>query len=772
MALEKLRSIFQPKGFGDDLGLDDYDLSLPSPSRLTNQNNSTRGFGDDLGLDDFSPNRIRPMSPTPIKPIVNIPRGFGDDLGLIDFDASPPPPLPPTPPKTTQNPVGFGDDLGLDDYDPNRIRPMSPTPIKPIVNIPRGFGDDLGLDDFDASPPPPPPPLPPTPPKTTQNPVGFGDDLGLDDFDPNRTPKFKLFIENRPVDKFDTKLGNFDRPILDTLLRGRVYEPIQFSQNFTNKNLFVGPEQSPFTDLNFRTQTFDPRATTPKEGTLYLNTNNSFNPATNPTDFSTAIGNNDLPYTPLTELGGQFQENLSWENLYNKDHTPIDDPSYKGKSAVNYGPNVNRDKLNIRDSSTKSSIYNFSRKPFLGVGSNEPYIVSDIPQSSSSFTGGRLFNQGPLLGIPINRAITDTLRIGQYLTSPAGVGFILAQNFLGKNTKNIFLGKDGGVFSSEQRFKKAYNPASTLLQTLGRAGFGPVGLLDKTEPDIKSLFGSEKYGSTNVLGGNIPFDVNESYNKGSGGESNAFGFKQFKNELISKFKAGAGVPTTVRETSHGGDVMTLAPMVDGTTLLELDDDFFTREDFEQDHPDIKSEKNGMPFYFKDMRDNTYVFFRAYIEGLTENISPTYASHNYIGRSEPVYTYERAEREISMTLKLVAQTRQELTEIYKKMDRLTSMCYPQYVDEDNPDTTDIREGYGNRMKPPLAKLRYGEMYGKTDKELMGYMKSISYSVEQSSTYETEVGARVPRHVTATIGYQVIHDKAPRLGTTFYGINQNG
>tara|TARA_R100001377_G_scaffold43303_1_gene24464 strand:- start:57 stop:842 length:786 start_codon:yes stop_codon:yes gene_type:complete len=45
------------RGFGDDLGLDDYDLSLPPPpSRLTNQNNSTRGFGDDLGLDN--PNRI------------------------------------------------------------------------------------------------------------------------------------------------------------------------------------------------------------------------------------------------------------------------------------------------------------------------------------------------------------------------------------------------------------------------------------------------------------------------------------------------------------------------------------------------------------------------------------------------------------------------------------------------------------------------------------------------------------------------------------------
>jgi len=51
---QRLESI---KAFGDDLGLDDFDLSLPSPSRLTNQNNSTRGFGDDLGLDDYDANR-------------------------------------------------------------------------------------------------------------------------------------------------------------------------------------------------------------------------------------------------------------------------------------------------------------------------------------------------------------------------------------------------------------------------------------------------------------------------------------------------------------------------------------------------------------------------------------------------------------------------------------------------------------------------------------------------------------------------------------------
>ena len=95
-----------------------------------------------------------------------------------------------------------------------------------------------------------------------------------------------------------------------------------------------------------------------------------------------------------------------------------------------------------------------------------------------------------------------------------------------------------------------------------------------------------------------------------------------------------------------------------------------------------------------------------------------------------------------------------------MNRLTSLCYPEYIDE-------AEDGYGNRMNPPLTKFRYGELFGEENKELRGYIKSVSYSVYQSSTYETEVNKRVPRHILATIGYQVIHDSSPRLGTKFYG-----
>ena len=605
--------------------------------------------------------------------------------------------------------------------------------------------------------------------------------------------RVESFKSVQPIDRFSTKLnynetpfnesaftfsadltqrGGRDNPLLDSVLRGRVYEPIRFSQDFVNDNLFVKPETGEITNQLFKEQTFDPRAPFAKEGTLYFNTNNSFNPATNPTDFSTAIGNNDLPYTPLTELGGQFKENLSWENLYQLNHVPKSSPKYKGVDAVSYGPNVSRDNLNIGSNQTiygqKSGFRGFDRK-------SEPYIVSPIGERDKYF----------------NRLGNDVERLSNFLLSPQGLNFIARTNFNGENSRAVYFSKQGKLKQTGQRFKQRYNPLSTLLTAAGRAGFAPIGLVDKTEPGLDSLFGSDEYGTVTTVpifgiqvSTSVPYNINKSFTDGRTGGGFGFG-KSLFNALT--FQSGRDI--TLKKDSGGGDTQTLAPMISGDSLQKKM--FSTQVKGAVGGPfaglldPVENVQEGMPFYFKDLRDNTYIFFRAYIEGLTENVSPTYAVHNYIGRSEPVYTYERGEREISMTLKLVAQTKSELRAMYAKMNRLTSLCYPQYTSDDD----EYSDPYGNRMKPPLTKMRYGELYGTMNNELKGYIKSLSYSVDQSSTYETgypspgpgkndgsdrdikrrDREGRVPRHMLVTIGYQVIHAKAPRLSDdfNFYG-----
>ena len=63
-------------------------------------------------------------------------------------------------------------------------------------------------------------------------------------------------------------------------------------------------------------------------------------------------------------------------------------------------------------------------------------------------------------------------------------------------------------------------------------------------------------------------------------------------------------------------------------------------------------------------------FRAYIEGLTENVNGDWNSEDYIGRSEPVYTYKKGTRDLSFSLKLFAHTPHELSIIYEKMESKT------------------------------------------------------------------------------------------------------
>ena len=169
----------------------------------------------------------------------------------------------------------------------------------------------------------------------------------------------------------------------------------------------------------------------------------------------------------------------------------------------------------------------------------------------------------------------------------------------------------------------------------------------------------------------------------------------------------------------------------------------------------------MPFYFKDLRDNAWVFFRAYLEGLTEDIAPSWESTTYVGRSEPVYTYTNAERSISFTLKLYAHTETELSMIYQKMNRLTSMCYPEYA-VDNYLGPQIM-----KMKPPIIKFRLGELFGKSKNELTGFLETVSYEIPAEATWETKQGARVPKYVIAAITFKVMHATTPSLSTDFYG-----
>ena len=440
--------------------------------------------------------------------------------------------------------------------------------------------------------------------------------------------------------------------------------------------------------------------------------------------------------------GENNPNNLTWQNLYNSNHTPKDDAGWQNLTPISY-PNASRDNLNIRDGKMHSSIFSFDRSPFLGLGRGEPYIVSDI--------GSTIQNAGSR-EVPIARSITDGLRLTNFLSSPAGIQFFARQNALG-----LFSDSEGPskapivgdtILKSPQKYNTFYNPLSSIGAAAGRLLGAQPNVKIRKDVLFPSTLGAEKseYPKDTIHDAK---DINLHLTFGDG---------QIVNSTTNfPIAAGGKFRDPFKKTGDKHTLMEFGIKQSGRYLERLEE---AHPNDEGNNKVITGRKNGMPFYFKDMRDGAFIVFRAYLEGITENISPSWAPHNYIGRSEPVWTYERAEREISMTLKLVAQSPDELKAIYKKMNRLTSLCYPEYISD--PNLNDKL-----RMKPPLVKLRMGEYFGKTNNELMGWIKSLSYVVEESATWEVMEGARVPRHVTATIGYQVIHGTVPSIDTQFYG-----
>ena len=561
-------------------------------------------------------------------------------------------------------------------------------------------------------------------------------------FNNNINERIDNYKKNNPQGVGESRIAqNVSTPILDTFSIGQIYTtgspPILSSVNSFVNNVNDANGKHPFQLKNFLDKVIDAK---PPQ------------PAKIPTDYSSA-GIEGAVFSPLSKVqqniytGEIGLKDLSWENLYQPNHTPKNDPSFQNITPISY-PNVDRDKLNIRNSSTKTNLFNFSRNHFLGIGANEPYIVSDIPQSSSSFTGGRITNTGSQ-EIPIIRALVDGLRLTSYLSSPAGFAFIAKQNLLGLFSTRIgpdLVSDDGtnyGIKKTPQKYNTFYNPLSSIVA----AGARLLGTQSNVSVRRDFLLPQSEYPKDILLNpGNN--DINISFmNNGSG----ALGGLMLANPIAVGTRFRQGFPKS-------GDKQT------NLDLVKLEDsDAKLEAVFDENTDIVEGRKNGMPFYFKDMRDNTYIVFRAYLEGLSENVAPTWAETNYMGRSEPVYSYERASREINFSLKLVAQTPDELQMIYKKMNRLTSLCYPEYVGP----------SYGtNRMKPPLTKFRLGDMFGTSNDEMLGFIKSLSYSVEQTSTWETLKNRRVPKHITATINYQIIHGKTPSLkdgdnDTKFYG-----
>lgn len=133
-------------------------------------------------------------------------------------------------------------------------------------------------------------------------------------------------------------------------------------------------------------------------------------------------------------------------------------------------------------------------------------------------------------------------------------------------------------------------------------------------------------------------------------------------------------------------------------------------------------KDTVPFYFTIINndgsgDNTYIHFRAYIEGLTDSYDADWKSVNYMGRGEAAYMYNGFKRDMSFGFQVPVMSALEQQSVYSKLNYLASCMAPDYTK-------------GGFMRGNLIKITIGDYV----KDLPGILGGVNFKINEDAGWD--------------------------------------
>ena len=173
---------------------------------------------------------------------------------------------------------------------------------------------------------------------------------------------------------------------------------------------------------------------------------------------------------------------------------------------------------------------------------------------------------------------------------------------------------------------------------------------------------------------------------------------------------------------------------------------------------------------------TFAHFRAFVKSFTDNVNASWKDFNYIGRGEKFFNYTGFTRSVSMGFTVVAQSVQELSIMYQKLNYLMSHMSPNYSNS----------GY---MRGNLVQLTLGGyLY-----EVPGVITNLTYTIPDDTTWEIGIPAtkqqqtnppngnafsdsavkELPHRIEVSITFRPIEKFLPQIvGSSFDTNNKNG
>jgi len=114
-----------------------------------------------------------------------------------------------------------------------------------------------------------------------------------------------------------------------------------------------------------------------------------------------------------------------------------------------------------------------------------------------------------------------------------------------------------------------------------------------------------------------------------------------------------------------------------------------------------------------------IVFRAIFDSITDNHKPSWSAVKYMGRGDPLYTYDGYERDVSFNFTVHIGSRDEAKASWRKLNYLAGWTAPEYTSA----------GF---IRAPLCRLNIGNLFRK----MPGYISNLSYTFDNANgTWET-------------------------------------
>ena len=139
------------------------------------------------------------------------------------------------------------------------------------------------------------------------------------------------------------------------------------------------------------------------------------------------------------------------------------------------------------------------------------------------------------------------------------------------------------------------------------------------------------------------------------------------------------------------------------------------------------EAEHMPFYIQDLRTNEIIAFHAFLNSISDSYTGEWSAQKGFGRMEAAQIYSGGSRSIGVSFTLVAMNPDDFDEMYVKINKLTTLVYPQWS-----RGTLMQQGTNKFVQPfsqvptasPLCRIRVGDLFTSNySKQAMARMMGI-------------------------------------------------